>query len=349
VLGTLLTYLLGTVLPLPFRVVQIADPAPRLETQEQATADLDTRLSALEISAMRTRQSLDATITQLDGAVTELRQSIADVRAAIPEPVTVDLSAIETELRTLRSRVDALAAGVSGDDAGAIAQSLEALSGNLTALGARIDGVDGRLTAIDGTTASLRTDIDAARRLLNDHVAQALPTEVGPALRLPLILSGLDTAFASGRAFSLEIEALATVLPDLAVTERLRLAAPNGIIRPDALQQKFEAVLPEMLAARTGNSSGNWGQDALDWLKSLLALRPAQDTEGETPDAIASRLEGAVARRDYRAAADLLASLPQAIRDAAGTLAVDIALHADADALLSDLRTRALSGTEPAP
>ncbi|MEQ1770952.1 MAG: hypothetical protein ABL879_14045, partial [Devosia sp.] len=348
ILGTILTYLMGNLIALPSRTVPIADPAPRLAAQELATTDLDTRLSALEISAVRTQQSLDATIIQLDGAVTELRQSIADARAAIPEPVTVDLSGIETELRTLRSRVDALAAGVSGDDAGAIAQSLETMAASLAAIGTRVDGVDGRLAAIDGTAASLRTDLEAARKLLNDHIAQALPTEVGPALRLPLILSGLETAFASGGPFSLELDALRSVMPNLAVTERLTLAAPDGLIRPDSLQHKFESLLPDILAARSG-SKGNWGEDALDWLKSLLALRPAADTEGDTPDAIVSRLEGAMQRRDYSAAATLLAALPSQMRDAAGTLGADIASHADAVALLAELRARALAGTEPAP
>ncbi|HWA20171.1 MAG TPA: hypothetical protein VG757_14370 [Devosia sp.] len=348
ILGTILTYLLANLIALPSHIQQIADPAPQLTAQGERLATLEQQLASLQGSASKTQQSLDATLVQLDSGLAELRQSIEDVRGAIPAPVTVDLSGIEADLKTLKSRVDALSAGVSGGDADAIAQSLSTIDGNIAALTTRLDGVDGRLTAIDATSTALRTDLEAARKLLNDHIASALPNEVGPQLKLPLILSGLETAFASGKPFTIELQSLATVLPDIVVPERLALAAPNGLIRPDALEQKFTALLPEILSARSG-SKGNWADDALDWLKSILALRPSGETEGNTPEAIVSRLEGAMDRHDYQAAATLLAALPAEMRNAAGTLGADIAAHADADALLAELRARALAAAGPAP
>ena len=36
---------------------------------------------------------------------------------------------------------------------------------------------------------------------LSDHIDTALPNEVGPALKLPLILSGLESAFLTGKPF----------------------------------------------------------------------------------------------------------------------------------------------------
>jgi hypothetical protein len=348
ILGTILTYLVGNIIALPSHIPQIADPAPQLVAQDERLDSLEQQLAALQTSAGKTQQSLDATLVQLDSGLAELRQSIEDVRGAIPAPVTVDLSGIEVDLKTLKSRIDALSAGVSGGDADAITQSLSTIDSNIAALTTRLDGVDGRLTAIDATSTALRTDLEATRKLLNDHIASALPNEIGPQLKLPLILSGLETAFASGKPFAIELQSLATILPDLVVSERLALAAPNGLIRPDALEQKFTALLPEILAARSG-SKGNWANDALDWLKSVLALRPATETEGDTPEAIASRLEGAMDRHDYQAAASLLASLPAEMRAAAGTLGADIAAHADADALVAELRTRALAVAGPAP
>lgn len=348
VLGTLLTYLLANVLALPSPMAPLPDPTPRLVAVEERADGIELRLGALEASAARTQVSLDATIAQLDTGVTELKKAIEDVRAAIPAPVAVDLSGIEAELKTLKSRIDALAAGISGGDADAISQSIATLDQSIATLATRIDGVDGRLSAIDGTTASLRTDLEAARKLLNDHISSALPSEVGPALKLPLILSGLETAFDSGRPFTLELQALAGVLPDLAIPERLNTASGDGLVRPEILLQRFEATLPEMLSARSG-SKGDWATDALDWLKSLLALRPAEEMEGDTPDAIVSRLEAAMERRDYQAATGLMAALPIEMRNAAGAVSEDIAVHADADSLLAQLRGRALAGVEPSP
>ncbi|MBI4921701.1 MAG: hypothetical protein HY834_08125 [Devosia nanyangense] len=336
VLGTLLTYLVAGVLPLPTRQ-QAMPPDLTMEVTAQG-AQLDTleaTVGDLQRSTAKTQVSLDATIAQLDAGLTEVKAAIAGVEAAIPPPATVDLAPIEAELKTLKAQIDAIAAGASGADAGAIAQSLSTLETGLTSLTTRIDGVDAAVVA-------LRTGLDAARKTLTDHIAAALPNEAGPALKLPLILSGLESAFASGKPFATELTSLAGVLPDLAVPDALRAAAASGISRPDALMQDFEAALPDILAARAG-SGGDWVQSATDWAKALLALRPAGEIEGDSPEAIVSRLEGAMGRRDYATAEALIGQLPAPMQAAAAPVASAIALHAAADQLVTDLRTRALA------
>jgi hypothetical protein len=133
----------------------------------------------------------------------------------------------------------------------------------------------------------------------------------------------------------------------MSVDASLAAAAPAGLSRPEQLMQQFEATLPDILAARdtTGN---DWASNALDWAKSLLALRPAEEEQGDSPEAIASRLEGAMTRRDYAAAGVLLAQLPSHMQAAAAPVAGDIATHAAADKLVTDLRTRALAASETA-
>ena len=59
-----------------------------------------------------------------------------------------------------------------------------------------------------------------------------------------------------------------------------------------------------------------------------------------------SRLEGAMTRHDYAAASTLLAQLPAPMQQAAAPVAADIAAHAAADRLVTDLRARALSAAE---
>lgn len=346
VLGTILTYLLASLVALPSPEPRTPDLTPQLADQQAQLAGFETRLGGLEGSAAKTQISLDATIAQLDAGLAELRKSIEEVRASIPEAAEpVDLSAIETELRALGTRVDAIAAGASGADVGAITTSLATLESGLANFSARIDGVDGRLAAIDGTVASLRADLNAARKQLSDHISTAAPTETGPALKLPLILSGLESAFASGKPFALELESLGTVLPGLAVPDALRAAAGNGISHPDTLAERFEAALPDILAAQPGGQ-GSWTDNALNWVQGLLALRPADEMAGDTPVAIVTRLEAAMDRQDYAAARTLLASLPAPMVSAAGDVATDIGLHADAEALIVALRGTAL-GTAP--
>ena len=119
-------------------------------------------------------------------------------------------------------------------------------------------------------------------------------------------------------------------------------------MRPDTLTQRFELALPDILAARE-TTGQNWSDSAVDWAKSLLALRPAQEQEGDSPDAVVSRLEGAMTRHDYAAAQDLLAKLPAKMQTAAAVVAPAIAAHAAAEELLASLRARALSAAEATP
>lgn len=326
VLGTVLTYLVAFALPLPSR--QQAVP-PDLSGP---VGTLTTDVADLKTLTGKTQQSLDATLAQLD----QTNQAIAEVKASIPAPQPpVDLAPLETELRTLKAQVDAIGAGASGADAGAIAQSLASVEQGIAGLTTRLNGVD-------QTVATMRSDLDAARKTLSDHIDQASASEVGPALKLPLILSGLESAFATGRPYAEELGALGTVMPGAVVPDAVKAAAASGLSRPDALMQKFEAALPAILAAHD-NTAGDWTSNAMDWAKSILALRPAEEQEGDSPDAVVSRLEGAMGRRDFVAAATLVGQLPPAMRDAAGAIATDIDTHAAADQFVADLRGKALA------
>jgi hypothetical protein len=343
VLGTLLTYLLATVVPLPSHLPALPpDLTQAVSAQGDKLTTLTDAVGTLEDTTKKTQVSLDATITQLDGDMTTVNKQVADLKAAIPpaQPA-VDLGPLNEQIKTLKAQVDAMAAGASGGDAAAIAQNISDLQTAVASVTSRLGGVDQTLTA-------LRTDLDAERKALADHINAALPKEVGPAMKLPLLLSGLESAFATGRPFAGELSALAVVMPDLSVPPELKNAAATGLSRPDALDLKFEATLPEILAARD-HSSGDWAQNAVDWAKSLLAVRPASEEAGSDPEAVVSRLEGAMNRHDYAAAKALLAQLPTPMQQAAAPVAPDIDAHAAADQLVVDLRSKGLAAAETTP
>ena len=343
ILGTLLTYLLATVLPLPVRQQQMPpDLTAFVNTQGEQITTLTDQMGSLQDTAKRTQVSLDATIAQLDGDIATVNKSIADLKAAIPTAApSVNLAPLEDQLKTLKAQVDAIAGGASGGDAGAIAQTLSELQTGIQSITTRPNGLDQTVTA-------LRTDLDAARKTLADHINMALPNETGPAMKLPLILSGLESAFGTARPFQTELSALIAIVPDVSVPAPLAAAAATGLSRPDTVTQQFEAALPDILAARD-HASTDWTQSAVDWAKSLLALRPAEEQDGDSPDALISRLEGAVGRHDYAAANALVAQLPASMRAAAAPVAADLAAHAAADQLLVDLRARALGVADAKP
>jgi hypothetical protein len=81
----------------------------------------------------------------------------------------------------------------------------------------------------------------------------------------------------------------------------------------------------------------------MDWLKGQLALRPATDPGGDSPEAQVARLEAAMAERNYGEAATLFAALPQPMRAAAGSVPEAVSAHAEANDLIASLRQQALA------
>jgi hypothetical protein len=350
ILGAGLTYAVSNWIALPQQAPAFEDPTPALGTLTDRIDGLDSRFAALEETTLDTRVSLDATLVQLDTVTTELRQSIADLGASIPAPQpATDLTAIEAELQTLESRVAAIAAGASSADASALAENLVGIEQSLATLNSRLADFDSQIAENGSAITTLRADIEGAKAAIAAQTRTLGGADIGPAVKLPLIVSGLEAAFASGRPYTTELSGLVALLPDLAVPEVITTAAPTGLARPDALADRFDAVLPDIIAGRTGESTGDWAQDAVEWAKALLALRPGEEMEGDTPEAIVSRLEGAVERRDFIAAAALLAQLPAPMRQAAGEVGTDIAAHAQAETFVTSLRTEALApAAEPA-
>lgn len=342
-LGAGLTYLLASWITLPSSAPPFADPAPALAEQAERLSDLEQRFAAGQERAMDTQVSLDATITQLDTGFADMRKSFEELRASIPAPVTVDLSGIEEQLRTLEGRVDAIGAGASSADAGALAESLVTMEQGLAELTARMSGIDQKFAATNAAIDGLAADLGAAKSAIAAQNLSIGPSNLGPAIKLPLVVSGLETAFAAGRPYATELESLKTILPDLAVPVPIEAFASTGLSRPDDLARRFAAAVPSILAGRTHTTTGDWGRDALEWTKALLALRPVGEIEADTPEAVVSRLEAAIGRRDFVAATALVQQLPEAMQFAAEPLASEVAALAEAETFIAALRAQALA------
>ncbi len=345
-LGTGLTYGLVNLLPLPDRRPVPVDPAPRLEALDAAIGAALGRIGTIEDQARRTQVSLDATIAQLDTGLAELHTAMA----GLPAPASTDLAPLETrlaslatQLAALEDRVAAIGAGASNADAASMAETLAEIDDGLAALRSRLDGQDAHLAEVDAAIAALRGEVAAARATLSAQTSSIGSVPLAPAVKLPLLVSGLESALANGRAYAGELAALTALLPDLTVPDALRAAGAGGLPRPDVVATRFAALVPDILAGRSAVASGDLGQDALEWLKGVLALRPSGEIEGTTPEAIVSRLEPAVARGDFVAAAELLAGLPQPMQAAAGDVGMQIRALGEAQMFIAGLRATALA------
>lgn len=344
-LGTALTYVLATMVPLPGP--EAPDLSPALAAQTDRVAALEGRLAVMEEGTADVRGVLDASGAALSQQIAALEAGLAEVRAAIPEPV--DTVGLETRLRALSSRVDAIAAGASSADAGAIAENLGDLERGAAVLQTDIDSVTTRTGRIEEAVTALESQLAALRSDIETAAAEAEQAPAAAAAQLPLIVSGLESAFATGRPFAAELAGLGGADSDISVPEPLAAQAPAGLVRPDLLDRRFAEAVPAMLAARPVSAGGDWQQSTGDWLAALLALRPAGEIEGDSPEAVVSRLEGAMSRHDYAGASALFLLLPPEMVAAAGTVPADIAAHAAAADLVAALRTRALAPAGVAP
>lgn len=307
--------------PAPAATPQAADP--RL-------AQFATAIPALE-TVTETTQSELAT----------LNQRVATLEAA-PKPAgetttaaaPVDLAPVEADIAALGARLDQVAAAGQAPDG-----ALDAIEGDLAALGTKLDELAARVGTAEASLRTLDTTVTATSATLADQ-----PSDIGAVLQLPLILSGFETAFATGRPYEAELGALRAAVPDAEIPTDIANAAATGLTRPDRIASRFDAVLPAILAGRPADPNAQWQDGALNWLASAMALRPTGEIEGDTPDAIVSRLVGAVERRDFASAETLMASLPEPMLAAAEEVPALIASQAEAARFLDTLRSQALSG-----
>jgi hypothetical protein len=330
-LGTALTYGAAALLPLPDRRAEIVDPAPELAALSGEVGTLGTRLDDLEQQTRRTQVSLDATITQLDTGLNTLTQSIADVGSA---STPVDLAPLETKISALEDRLAVTAVG-SGGDTTELAATLSETETALADLTTKVATLTQQLT-------DQQTALDTARAAISAQSQNPGAGAVTPAVRLPLLVSAFESAIGNGRPFTTELAAVTALLPDIEVPPEVSAGAAAGLPRPDAVASAVHNAIPTILAGRSAAGSGDLGADAVEWVKGLLAVRPVGEVEGETPEAIVSRLEAAVDRRDFAAAGTLLAALPPAMQAAAGPLTTQVDALAAADRFITSVRVRAL-------
>ena len=293
------------------RLAQFATAIPELETVTQTT------------------QSELATLNQRIGTL-EAAPAASPSTASAP----VDLGPVQADIAALDARLAELAAGDTTPSG-----ELDTLRDDLAALGTRLDELAARVGTAEAGLRTLDTTVTETTATLADQ-----PSDIGAVLQLPLILSGFETAFATGRPYETELAALRAAAPTADIPTVIANAATTGLTRPDLIAHRFDEVLPAMLAGRPADPDAQWQDGALDWFAGAIALRPTGEIEGGTPEAIMSRLVGAVERRDFASAETLLADLPAPMQAAAEDVPALIASQAEAARFLDTLRSQALSG-----
>ena len=312
-----------------------------LDQSQKTTAANTSALAAVNIRLAGLESDFAAKLAAASDTLNQMQMTLGKLQTA--KPPAADLGPIEGEVKALSTRLDAVAAGASSADAGAIAANLATLQQTVTGLSDKLAALDTHGMATDTALASLKAELASAKSAIDQAAAAPSPKAIASAMQLPLLISALEADFAAGRPYGGDLDKLKAAMPEARIPAAVSDFATSGLPAPDELARRFEAAMPQMFGARPTATDSSWQGQAADWLRGVLALRPQGELSGDTPEAVLSRLEGAVNRHDFAGAAKLLDQLPPGMQQAAGELAAQVRALADADAFISGLRTTALA------
>ena len=316
-----------------------AGPNPEIAALKTQVAALEQRTSADTSGLSAFNDRVNTLESSAKSEIDQLSKSVAALTRKVDAGQNVDLGPIEQRIGALSDRINAVAAGASSSDAQALSKGM---SDNRTAIATLNDDLSGLKTTLSGVSSDVAALNSRVGALENQPPPDA-NAAAATAVRLPMALSGLESAFANGRAYASELTALTASLPSLSVPPSVAGAQATGLTRPDIVASELHDAIPAMLAAKPVAKGTNWQGVLLDRIKSLLAMRPAGEVQGDTPDALVSRIEAAVGRHDFATARDLFARLPVPMATAAGGLPDKIGALADAYAMIDKARATALA------
>lgn len=325
--------------------------APDMAINPNRINTLETQLEEITNTNAQTSSAIETLTQQI--AATEARtpeesanpQAIEDLRSQITTLGTelsaiepIDTTQITSQIDAIETQLSALAAGASSDDAEAFATNLSETRDNLTDLTTRLSDLETTMAAQTEATNTLATQL---QDFVDTNAAQPAPASNLNA-QLPLALSGLEAAIVTGRPYAAELNALQTALPEISAPQSIIDAATTGLPTAQDISGALNEAIPAMLLARPATSDANWQDNLRDRFTALLALRPTGDVTGNTPEAIISRLENAINQRDFISADSAFQTLPGDMQAAAGTLANDLTLLAEAEKFAQAARAAAL-------
>lgn len=358
VLGLATSGMLSALMP-----EQDGSQAERLTFAEEQVSEALVGFNALNTQVTDLQARLDSAATRSDNnddLITSRQDELETLLADLPAPAEVpdlDLSGIEARIDQLDSRIAALRSGASSEQAESLSTELSDLRSDLTALSQQVTVLDTRVADLDTnlqvTSEGLLSEgevITALQAQLADLQAEpALPSSDTQLLRLPLALSGLETALEAARPFSAELQSLLALVPDLSASGELMAAAETGLPAPGRIVTDFSRAVPALMAARPADPDAGIWDSLWSRAQALLAIRPTGETGDDPVIDTLARAEQAVADRQFTTAATALAALPAPMRQAAGETGEQIALMAEAQQLLSEARASVLAASAGEP
>lgn len=268
--------------------------------------DLLARSDALEAAIAANSQKIEALATASADRTTSgaagQDTATSDQLTAINERLT----GAESELATLRENLQQ-----GGSD--------ETLSQAIAALEARLDEeVAGLASAVDSLESADITalpekvaEIEAALEELREARAERSSSE--DRIARSVAANALQTGYERGEPFAGLLASVQALTGPLDAASTLEQQAAKGVRTAQQLAQEFGELAGEIIHQAQPPADGVVSQ-LLSNARSLVRVRPSGPMDGNSPEAVVSRIEGRLDKADLEGALEQWNALPEAAK-----------------------------------
>ncbi len=273
------------------------------EALGQLRAETEARLATLETGLKR--EEIEARLANFQ---TDIVNPLRDQMSALSDQMAAaDTTAVEARLWAVEGRVEGLVAeleslraslGSMAEEGGTIsadtAASIAAYRTRIDALQSQVDEItarQGELThAMSAVAANTSQQVEEAQQLVEEASETALTMQKRVALASAI--TEMETALQTGASFGETLSVIAEISgaevpPELRTTE-------NGIPTLELLEQEFPLVAHAGIRADIAGTQDSGLSGIGSFFRSQVATRSLTPQEGDSADAVLSRMEAAL-------------------------------------------------------
>ena len=331
----------------------------RLDDVAARLAQAETKLSEPSVQSGQNDQTSKITIlsTQLDDLfkrVGAMENTLAESKAVAPAGLTSTPS-------DTGANADSARIGILANQMDDLFKRLKIAEDNLAKAGA--SPADGQPVADPAEIAAMKVEIEDLRKQLQAGIAdttarlasetETLDSRIGELsgkletmvaandqkpdsqeiIAKSVAATALRTAYDRGEPFAPLLASVETLVGSQSAIESLKPYATTGVMTNEQLKSGFSELVDTMLASVAPKEEGIAARLMAN-AKSLVSVRPAGPVEGNTPQAIVSRIEADLASGSLASALGEWENLPDPAKAASGDWAEKLQARIKADELM---------------
>lgn len=327
---------------------QIAELQNQVNALSGSAPSIPTDLSSQLQTAIQTADQAQSDASQAQTTLSTVTTQIENLQSAISSGGAGDGAALQTLSDRLQAIETQVGSGAS-DALSGLSDSIGEINDDIATLRSRMDTVVGEFTPVQDTLTRVQASLDQEVAAINARLAAAESqlAEGGSdaeSVARAVAAAGLKSAVDRGSAFMPELEAYASVAGNDDAVTALRNYAASGVPTASSLADDFSPVANRIVAAGQGiDENASITDRLMSSARGLVQVRPVGEVEGDTPGAIAARIETDLKAGDLAAALTEWDALPDAAKEASSDFMNTVQARLTVDQLVASALQTAMS------